>query len=231
VSRRGAGAALALTGVCLAATLAACGEKEERVVGPSRAEVRALVASGLDSVGSAAAPPGLRVRAGGGVLSVWMASLPGDGPLETLGIPFERIGVRIVPFCPKPALLHCRPSFRAWASPSSRRAMKTAVRALRRLAAVTYDSRLLVRRRGQVTRIVTPNGELLAAFRALDGQVAMSFGGPSAPRPPLKLPRAGALRLEAGEAALEAMRRDLPRLARRATLGFRQLRVEAPLQG
>ena len=66
-------------------------------------------------------------------------------------------------------------------------------------------------------------------MRTLDGQLTMSFGGLAAPRGSLAHLPAGALRLEAGEEALEAMRRDLPPRAGRALAGVERLTVVAPL--
>jgi hypothetical protein len=224
VSRRAAGLAL-----LLAAALSGCGEKEEHVPGPSRAEVASLVTSGLRAAGSDATPNAIGFRAGAGALRIRLASPLEGGPLESLLGPFDRVSARLEQFCPKPALLSCAPAVRAWASPSSRAAFESSVVALRRLAARTYYGRLLVRRRGALTSIVTPNGELLAAARSLDGQVTMSFGGPAAPRRSLAPPPAGVLRLQAGEEALEAVRRDLPPRAGRALAGVDRLTVVAPL--
>jgi hypothetical protein len=224
VSRRAAGLAL-----LLAAALSGCGEKEEHVPGPSRAEVAALVAASQRAVRSEVSGRRLRFSADGRVLRIRLASPAQGGPLEPLLASFDWVSARIEPFCPKPALLGCRPSLRAWAAPSSRAAQQSAVASLRRLAARTYDGRLLVRRRGALTSIVTPNGELLAAVRTLDGQLTMSFGGLAAPRGSLAHPPAGALRLQAGDEALEAMRRDLPPRAGRALAGVERLTVVAPL--
>jgi hypothetical protein len=224
VSRR-----TALLALALVAALSGCGEKEERVPGPSRAEVAALVAAGQRALGSEASAAGIRFSADGQVLRIGLASPMRGGPLTPLLASFDRVSARIEPFCPKPALLRCRPSLRAWAAPPSRAAQQSAVASLRRLAARTYDGRLLVRRRGPLTRIVTPNGELIAAARTLDGQVTVSFGGLAAPRGSLAHPPAGALRLQAGEEALEAMRRDLPPRAGRALAGVERLSVVAPL--
>ncbi len=232
MSRRAAGLALTLTalsGVSLAATLTACGEKEKRVSGPSRAEVGALVASGLRAVGSDAPPSGIRF-AGGQVLRIRLSSPVAGGPLGALLALFDRVKGRIEQFCPKPALLRCRPSFLAWASPRSRRAVTSSVTALVRLAARTYDGQLLVRRAGPLTQIVTANGELLAAARAVDAGMALSFGGPDASRRPLELPEAGRLELEADQAALGAMQPALPPSARLALAGVRRLSVSAPLR-
>jgi hypothetical protein len=226
VSRRVAAPAVALA--LLAGLSAGCGEKEEHVPGPSRAEVAALVAAGLRAAASDATPTAVRFRAGAGALRIRLAS-PLEGALDSLLAPFDRVGARVEQFCPKPALLSCAPAVRAWASPSSRQAIESSVVALRRLAARTYEGRLLVHRRGALTSIVTPNGELLAAVRALDGQVTMSFGGLAAPRDSLALPPAGVLGLQAGEEALEAMRRDLPPRAGRALAGVERLTVVAPL--
>ena len=219
----------ALLALALAATLTACGDKEERVSGPSRAEITALVGAGLRAMGSDPAAAGIRFSAGGRLLRIRLASAPAGGPLRPLLASFDRVSAGVEQFCPKPALLRCRPSFRAWGSPASRQAARTSVTALRRLAARTYDGRLLVRRRGALTSIVTPNGEVVAAVRTLDGRVTMSFGGLAAPRGSLALPPAGALRLHAGAEALEAVRRDLPPRAGRALAGVERLTVVAPL--
>ena len=225
MSRRAAALMLAL----LAGVSAACGEKEEQVPGPSRAEVAALVTTGLRAVGSDSTPSAFRYRGRDGALRIRLASPPEGAPVGSLLAPFDRVHARLEQFCPKPALLNCRPALRAWASPASRPAFESSVVALRRLAARTYDGRLLVRRRGPVTSIVTPNGELLAAARRLDGQVAMSFGGLAAPRSSRAQPRVGVLRLQAGEAAVEAARRNLEPRAGRALAGVERLTVVAPL--
>jgi hypothetical protein len=224
VTRRAAGLAL-----LLAAALSGCGEKEENVPGPSRAEVAALVTAGVRAAGSDPTPSAIGFRAGAGALRIRLASPLEGGPLGSLQAPFDHVGARLEQFCPKPALLSCAPALRAWASPSSRATFESSVVALRRLAARTYDGRLLVRRRGALTSIVTPNGEQLAAARRLDGQVTMSFGGLPAPRRSLAPPPAGVLRLQAGEEALEAVRRDLPPRAGRALAGVDRLTVLAPL--
>jgi hypothetical protein len=221
--------AIALALALLAGVAAGCGEKEEHVPGPSRAEVAALVTAGLRTAGSDSTPDAIRFRAGAGALRITLPSPLGGGPLDPLLAPFDRVGVRLEQFCPKPALLSCAPAVRAWASPSSRAAFESSVAALRRLAARIYDGRVLVRRGGALTSIVTPNGDLLAAVRALDGQLTMSLGGLAAPRGSLPLPPAGELRLQAGEEALQAMRRDLPPRADRALAGVERLTVVAPL--
>ena len=223
MSRRAAGLAL-----LLAAALSGCGEKQEHVPGPSRAEVAALLTAGLGAVGSDTTPTGFRLSAGA-ALRIRLASPPEGAPLDSLLAPFDGVAARLEQFCPKPALLSCAPALRAWASPSSPAARQSAVASLRRLAARTYDSRLLVRRRGALTSIVTPNGELLAAVRTLNGQLTMSFGGLVAPRGALPHLPAGALRVQAGAEALEAMRRDLPPRAGRALAGVERLTVVAPL--
>jgi hypothetical protein len=225
VSRRAAGLAL-----LLAAALSGCGEKEEHVPGPSRAEVAALLTAGLRAGGSDATPNAFRFHAGDGVLRIRLAAPLEGAPLDSLLAPFEGVDARLDQFCPKPALLSCAPALRAWASPSSRAGIESSVVALRRLAARTYDGRLLVRRRGPLTSIVTPNGELLAAVRTLDGQLTLSLGGLAAPRSSLAHLPAGALRLQAGEEALEAVRRDLPPRAGRALAGVERLSVVAPLR-
>jgi len=226
-------AALALTCVAVAPALAsavgltACGE-EERVPGTLRAEVRALVAAGLAAVGSDAVPPAIRFRAQGPVLRVRLAAPPTGGELLGLLASFRGVRADIDQFCPKPALLRCRPSLRAWASPRSAHAAERSVAALRRLAARTYDHPPFVRRRGRVTRIVTANGELLAAVRRAGATVMLSFGGLDPPRGPADT-AAGGLEVEAGAGTLGAMRQDLPPAARRALAGVRLLVVSAPL--
>jgi hypothetical protein len=230
VSRRPAAPALASAAVTLAFApgLTACGEKKERVPGPSRVDVRALVTAGLAAVGSDAAPPAIAFSAKGPVLRVRVAAPPAGISLLGLLASFRRVRAEIEPFCPKPALLRCRPSLRAWASPRSHNAVESTVAALRGLAARTYDEPPLVRRRGRVTSIVTANGELLAAVRTAGGTVMLSFGGLDPPRHPADTV-AGGLELDAGAEALSAIRRDLPPAARRALAGVRRLVVSAPL--
>jgi hypothetical protein len=232
VRRRAAALALAWATVALALALAvslmACGEKAEHVPGTSGAEVRALVAAGLAAVGSDAAPSAIAYSADGRVLRIRLAAPPAGGALLGLLSSFRALHADIEQFCPKPALLRCRPSLRAWASPRSRRAVARSVAALRRLVARTYDQPPLVRRRGRVTRILTANGELLAAVRTAGGAVMLSFGGLDPPRHPADTV-AGGLELDAGAEALSAIRRDLPPAARRALAGVRRLVVSAPL--
>jgi hypothetical protein len=232
VSPRAAALAIACAAVVLAlgsaTTLTACGEKEERTPGTSRAEVRALMAAGLAAVGSDGAPAAIAFSADGPVLRVRIAALPSGGPLVGLLASFRGVHAEIEQFCPKPALLRCRPSLRAWASPPSRHAVESSVTALRRLAAQIYGRPPLVRRRGRVTRIVTPNGELLAAVRTGDTAMRLSFGGLAPPRRPADI-LAGRLEVEAGPEALAAIRRDLPPAARRALAGVRRLIISAPL--
>jgi hypothetical protein len=211
-----------------AATLTACGEKQERVQGPSRAEVRALVAAGLAAVGSDAAPSAIASSESGPVLRIRVAAPPAGSPLLRLLASFRDVRADIEPFCPKPALLRCRPALRAWASPRSRQAVERSVAALRRLAARTYDQPPIVRRRGRVTRIVTANGELLAAVRTAGATVMLSFGGLAPPRRPADT-AAGGLEIQADAAALAALHQDLPPAARRALAGVRRLVVSAPL--
>jgi hypothetical protein len=218
----------AAVAIALAAALMACGEKEERVPGTSRAEVQALVAAGVAAAGSNAAPPAFSFRADGAVLRIRLAAPPEGSPLLQLATSFRGVRTDIEPFCPKPALLRCRPSLRAWASPESREAAKRTVAALRRLAARTYDASPLVRRRGRVTRIVTANGELLAAVRTTGPTVTLSFGGADPPRGPADT-KVGLLEVEADAGALAAMRQALSPAARRALAGVRRLVVSAAL--
>jgi hypothetical protein len=231
VSGRAAAPAIACAAVALAlglpGILTACGEKEERTTGVSGAEVSALVRAGLAAVGSDAPPSAITFSADGPVLRVRITAPP-SGALAGFLASFRGVHAEVERFCPKPALLSCRPSLRAWASPLSRHAVETTVAALRRLAAQTYDEPPLVRRHARVTRIVTANGELLAAVRTAGAAVSLSFGGLAPPRRPADvLP--GRLDVEAGAGALVAIRRDLPRTARRALAGVRRLIVTAPL--
>lgn len=232
MSRRAAALAVAsaavMAALASAATLTACGEKEERVPGTSRAEVRALVAAGLAAVGSDSAPPPTRFSADGSVLRIRLAAPPDRGVLLGLLPLFRGVHAEIEQFCPKPALLRCRPSLRAWASPASRQAVERTATALHLLAARTYDEPPIVRRRGAVTRIVTANGELLAAVRTRGASAMLSFGGLDPPTRPANT-AAGQLEIEAGAEALATMRRDLPPAARRALVGVRRLVVSAAL--
>ncbi len=212
----------------LPTVLTSCGGKDERASGTSRAEIHALVAAGLGAVGSDVAPSAIAFSAEGRVLRVRVAAAPSGGALAGLLASFRGIHAEIEPFCPKPALLRCRPSLRAWASPPSRRAIEASVTGLRRLAAQIYGKSPLVRRRGRVTRIVTANGELLAAVRTDDANVSLSFGGLAPPRRPADV-LAGRLEVEAAPEALAAMRRDLPPAARRALAGVRRLIVSTGL--
>jgi hypothetical protein len=224
VSRR---AATALAWVALSAGAAACGEKDERVPGPSRAEISALVAAGLAAAGSHSAPGGFAFSTDGAVLRIRLAAAPEGGPLLGLLPSFRGARAEVEPFCPKPALLRCRPSLRVRASARSARAEAGSIAALRRLAAETYDQQPLVRRRGRVTRVVTPDGELLAAVRRDGSTLLLSFGGLEPPRRGADI-AAGRFELEAGPAALTAMRQGLSPAARRALAGMRELVVSAP---
>jgi hypothetical protein len=186
------------------------------------------VAAGLAAVGSDATPSAIAFSADGPVLRIELAAAPDGSRILGALASFRGVYAQIEQFCPKPALLRCRASLRAWASPRSRHAAERSVAALRRLAARTYDEPPLVRRRGRVTRIVTANGELLAAVRTAGATTMLSFGGLDPGRRPADT-AAGRLELEAGAAALAAMRRDLPPAARRALAGVRRLVVSAPL--
>jgi hypothetical protein len=218
---RGRVPALAATA---ALVLAACGEKEERVPGPSHADVRALVAAGLAAAGSDTAPSGVAFRLEGTALHIRATARGADGPLLRFAASLGGVRAQIEPFCPKPALLRCRPALRAWASTPSRAAEARSVAALRRLAERTYEQRPLVRRGPRVTRLVTANGELLGAVRPIRGGLALSFGGLTPPR------RAGdvaprRLVVEADAEALAALRPDLPPAARRALIGVRRITI------
>jgi hypothetical protein len=216
---RGRVAALSLAGVLL---LAACGEKEERVPGPSHAEVRALLAAGLAAAGSDTALSGVSFRLEGTVLRIRAIARRPSGPLLRLAASFPAVRAQIEPFCPKPALLRCRPALRAWASARFPAAEARSVAALRRLAERTYGDGPLVRRGRRVTRLVTANGELLGAVRRVQGGLALSFGGLTAPR---RRPDVATRRLvvTADAEGLGAARPGLPPAARRALIGVRRL--------
>jgi hypothetical protein len=218
---RGRVAALAVTA---ALVLAACGEKEERVPGPSHADVRALVAAGLAAAGSDTPPSGVAFRLEGTVLHIRASASRPGGPLLRLAASLPGARAQIEPFCPKPALLRCRPALHAWASAPSRAAEARSVAALRRLAERTYDERPLVRRGRRVTRLVTANGELLGAVRRTRGGITLSFGGLVPPRRTADVaPRR--LVVEADAEALAALRPDLPPAARRALIGVRRITI------
>jgi hypothetical protein len=230
VSCRAAAPALASAAVtlALAAGLTACGEKKERVPGPARSDVRRLVTAGLAAVASDAALPAIAFSAEGPVLRVRVAAPPAGSMLLGLLASFRRVRAEIEPFCPKPALLRCRPSLRAWASPRSHNAVESTVAALRGLAARTYDEPPLVRRRGRVTSIVTANGELLAAVWTRGATMMLSFGGIDPPRRPADS-AAGRLEVEVGAEAVAAIRPGLAPAARLALAGVRRVVVSAPL--
>jgi len=223
VTRRAAALALAL-----AATTPACGEKEERVVGPSAGEVRALVAEGLRAMGADAPRSALRFRAAGPTLRIGLASPVSGGAVGRLLGSFEGAHAEIEQFCPKPAVLRCRPAFRAWAAPRSSAAVQRSAAALRRLAARTYDAPPLLRRQERTTRVVTANGELLAAVGRAGREVTLSVGGLDAPRRPAD-PPTGRLEIQADPEALAAIRRDLSPPAQRALAGVRRLVVSLRL--
>jgi hypothetical protein len=205
-----------------------CGGREERPAGPSPAEVRALVTEGLATVG--AGRPGLiRFRAAGGTLGVRVSELPPRGPAMTLAAALGGVRAELRRFCPKPALLRCRLALVAGAAPGSRHATTATADALRELARRRYGVRPLLRRRGPTTRIVTANGELLAAVRApAGGSLSLSFGG-LRPPPGTRAVAQGRLQLEAGPAVLAVARRALSPTAREALAGVRRLVLTAPL--
>jgi hypothetical protein len=217
-------AALALAAVAAAP---ACGEKEEHAVGPSRAEVQAVVADALAAVGANAPTAALRFRAAGRELRVRLAAPPG-GAVGRLLTRFDGARAEIAQFCPKPALLRCRPALRAWAVPHTRASARRAAVGLLRAAARTYAARPLLRRRGSSARVVTANGELLAEVARAGPELTLSFGGLDAPRRRAR-PRAGGLELEAGPEALAALRPELSPPARRALAGVTRLLVWAQL--
>jgi hypothetical protein len=224
-----AAALAATTALGLAATLAACGEKEVHVSAPSRAEVRSLVAAGLAAAGSDAAPGTIAFNADGPALRIGTKVMHAEGPLLRLAASFRGVRAEIVPFCPKPALLRCRPALRAWTSPWSPDAQARVAAALRRLAASAYGERLLVRRRGHVTRLVTANGELLAAVRRTGSSMALSFGGLPVPHAAPDI-APGRVEIEANVAGLAAMRAALPPEARLALAGMRRLVMSLALR-
>lgn len=219
--------AAAAFALALAVTTLACGEKDERIVGPSRADVQALTGAGLAAVGLEGSVAGF--RATGRTLRIRLASPVAGGPLGRLLGSFEGARAEIRQFCPKPALLRCRPAFRAWATPASLAAERRSVAALRRLARRTYGARpLLVRRRGRTTHIVTANGELLAAVSRAGPELTLSFGGLDPPQRPTD-PAAGRLEVVVAAPALTAIARDLPPRARQALAGVRRLVVSSRL--
>jgi hypothetical protein len=79
-----------------------------------------------------------------------------------------------------------------------------------------------------VTRIITANGEQLAAVRRTGAAVTLSFGGLDPPRRPAHTPE-GRLDVAADAGALAAIRQALPP-ALRALAGVRRLVVSAPLR-
>jgi hypothetical protein len=227
--------AAAAPALLAAVVLVGCGEKEERVPARSPGEAQALVDAGLRAVGSTTLGSAAVTFSGNGpALTLRLGEPPpADGLLRALGH-FSRVDAHIVPFCPKPAILGCKPGLQASGKLRPRASADRVVRALRDLARASYDQRPLLRRarteRRSVTAvdIVTANGELLGALRADGHGVRLSFGGPDpparlAPSPP------GALHVEAGFAAIAAMRASLPRRAATALAGVRRLDVVAPL--
>jgi hypothetical protein len=219
-----------VTALVAAAVLASCGEKEERVVELSAGEVQALVAAGLRAGGSTRTDrPPIRFSADGPTLRVRLSEPP---PAEGLFRPlshFSRIHAQIVPFCPKPAILGCKPGLQASGALRPGVPPGRVARALQHLARARYEQRPLVRRAGRGDfDIVTANGELLGAVRTDGRAVRLSFGGPSPPRRAAAA-RPGRLVVEAGPAALAAMGARLGRQARGALAGTRRLEVVAPL--
>lgn len=218
-----------------AVVLVGCGEKEERVPARSPGDVQALVHAGLRAVGSTipgSAP--LTSSSDGPALSIRLGEPPpAHGLLRALS-QFSRMQAQVVPFCPKPAILGCKPGLQASGTLRTRASAKRVVGALRDLARARYDQHPLLRRtrteRRSVTAvdIVTPNGELLGALRADGDAVRLSFGGPPpptqvAPSPPAEL------HIQAGLGAIAAMRASLPPRAARVLAGVRRLDLMAQL--
>lgn len=219
--------ALALLG---AVAPLACGEKEERVPAASGAEVRSLLAAGVRAVGAEDSVPRLITFNGyGPELRVRTAPLPGaKGLLHALPL-FRAVSAEIVPFCPKPAILRCRPALRASGVLRDRRLFPRVVDELQSLARRTYEQRPLRRRRraGQVD-IVTANGELLAAARLRGSTVCLSFGGPDPPARAATTPD-GRLTVAAGREALAAAGLSLRGPALGTLAGVRRAELSATL--
>lgn len=211
---------------CTAAALAACEDSDR-----SGREVvaRPLVRAGLSAV--AADPARVRVDAErhGARLRLRVSGLPRAGGLAaTLGL-FDSARAWIVPFCPPPGILRCRPALRASGTLAEGRSAAPLVHALRRLARRTYEGPMVVRRRGDQARIVTPHGELLGAVAKRGRTVRLSFGGPGLPPPRARAPE-GRLVLEAGPAAIAVLRAAVAGGARRSLHDVRQLAAVAPLR-
>ena len=214
-----------------AAALTSCGEKQEQVPAVSAAEVRALVAAGVGAAGGSVAVPRLITsRSHGPTLRIGTtAPSARDGLLAAVPL-FRFVSAELSAFCPKPAVLRCRPALQASGSLLRHGSVGRVVRAVHLLVRAKYDARPLVRRRGRnAFDIVTRNGELLGAVRAHGQTVRLSLGGPPPP------PRGGApsgirgIVVEAGPEALAAMRRSLSPKARSALAGIRRLLVVARL--
>jgi hypothetical protein len=216
-------AALALL---MAVAAVGCGDDDK----PTPVDARALTAAGLAAVGADGAHVDFEAERRGTLLTLRASKAPrGEGLLTVLPM-FERVHAPIKPFCPPPGILRCRPALRASATVRDARAPEGLTAALRKLVARTYAQQPLVRRHGRETRIVTANGELLAAVRTQGRVVLMSFGGAA---PPLRPTRSGAGRLvvEAGPDTLALLRASLPRRASEALQGVRRLVVVMPLPG
>lgn len=216
-----AAAALALA---LAAAPAACGDTGKRVAGPSGDEIRALVADGSAALGVETSRSALRFQRSGRTLRVWLAAREVGRGVGRMLAWLDGTRAQIERFCPKPALLRCRPAFVAWAVPNSSASVRRAANALRRLAARTYDARPLLRRHGSTTQVVTANGELLAAVGSAGREMTLSFGGLAAPDRPAH-PPVGRVEVQAGAEALAAIRPSLSPTAQRALAGVRRLVV------
>lgn len=210
---------------CTAAALAGCDDPD----GAGRGvDARSLAGAGLSAV--AAEPARVRVAAHrhGALLRVRVSGLERAGGLAVTAELFDSVRARIVPFCPPPGILRCKPALRATGTLGEGRSAESLVPALRRLARHTYQARVLVRRRGDAARIVTPHGELLGAVAARGRTVRLSFGGPGLQPAPVRGSE-GRLVLEAGSAAIAVVRATLPGRERRVLDGVRRLSAAAPL--
>jgi hypothetical protein len=221
---RRAAAAAALVAAVVAT---ACGEKDESVPDVAPAGIRALAAAGLTAIGAVPSGSSFDSMLDGTTLRV-RSSSPPRGGLAAAMASFESVRAQVVSFCPKPALLSCRPALQASGVLRAGQRAAPVAAALRRLAAQSYEQRPLVRGGRRRTLIVTANGELLAALRTRGRAVSLSFGGPRPPRTGARTP-AGRLVVEAGPGAVAAIRPEVGHDARSALAGVRRVRFEVPL--